>query len=157
VPFYWQDTEYTCGPASLQMVFAFFKKRISEEALAKKLKTSKEFGTYRRNLTQYARREGFYCYVNNNGCLSELFHYVSIGFPAIVNIMAEGGGHFCVVVGATKNEIIVNDPYYGAHKKMNIDEFEKNWKGERNNSKKWMLVLSQENLRLGKQYHPILK
>ena len=34
VPYFKQDTDYTCGPASLQMVLAYFGIRESEEALA---------------------------------------------------------------------------------------------------------------------------
>jgi len=155
VPFFWQDTEYTCGPASLQMVLAFFSKRVSEERLARGMCTTKSIGTKRSDFISKARREGFFCYVNSGSSLNEIGHYLSLGSPVIVNILSENEGHYAVVVGVTRKNVILHDPYYGAHKRWSHRTFNKNWKGERGQSSKWMMVLSPGDFNLGRQYYPL--
>ena len=156
VPFYWQMNEYTCGPASLQMVFEYFGKHMKQEALAKVLKTNEEVGTTHEKLIQTATNNGFYCYVNNSSTISEIKYFLSRNFPVIVHFIEpeDNDPHYAVVVAYEKPYLIFNDPWSGREARMSEDRFVRYWHDEKNTHKRWVMVLSQEDLKLGKQYLP---
>lgn len=158
VPFYKQDTDYTCGPASLQMVLSFFNDHKSEACIAKKAHTDKEAGTAHKWMIEVAEREGFYCYVNNNSSLEELKNFIGTGLPVIVHFTEPSGeeSHYSVIKGFGKKQLILNDPWNGKDFKIKEKDFLSRWHGNvaNNNYKKWMMVISRENFNLGKQYLP---
>lgn len=55
VPYFRQQTDYSCGAASLHMIDAFFHTQIREKKLRQKLHTSKKFGTSHTELIREAR------------------------------------------------------------------------------------------------------
>ncbi len=158
VPFFKQDTDHTCGPACLQMVLAFFGRRRGERELAEELSSSHEVGTRHGPLIEAARREGLYCYVNNDSSLDELKHFLSLGLPAIVHFTEPAGeeDHYAVLVGFEDGHVVLNDPWNGPAFRMREADFLTRWHGSREGSgyERWAMVLSDEDLRLGKQYGP---
>src|SRR3989344_7241504 len=103
VPFHHQHTNHTCGPAALEMVFNYFRKRVAEKKIASEAKT-KEYGTLHSGMINAARREGFYCYVHENASIKQVLGFVDQEFPVIVHYIEPSGndGHYSVITSYGK-------------------------------------------------------
>ncbi len=161
IPFYKQDTGYTCGPASLQMAFSFLGKFKSESALTKEAKTNKE-GTTHEGMIETALREKFYCYVNEGSSIEEIKYFVHLGLPVIVDYTEPSGedGHYAVMSGYQDGHIILNDPWNGKGFKLPEKEFISRWYDDHklnHRCERWIMVLSKTEINIGKQYTPHLK
>lgn len=154
LPFFHQKSEYTCGPASLRMVFDFFGLKTKEDELKKLLKPNKIIGTKHKALIKIAQKKGFYCYVHEKANLSQLKNFLDRGFPVIVNYVEPDSNekHYSVVIGYNKSKIIMNDPWIGEKFKINLKDFEKRWHGRKN--KRWLMTISKQKFDIGKQYYP---
>lgn len=163
IPFYKQDTEYTCGPASLQMVLSFLGDFKSEFELARRAKTSKETGTSHGGMIETAKREGFFVYVNSDSSAEEIKYFLGLGHPVIVDFLEPSSniGHYGVATAIKKGglffreTICLNDPWNGGDFKILLNEFEKRWRDPLTKSKCWLMVVSKEDFNLGKQYLPL--
>jgi len=156
VPFYKQDTGYTCGPTSLQMVFSFFGSFMSEADLADLAETNEIIGTDHHNMIEVARLGGFYCYVNDTSSLLEVESFIDRGFPVIVDFVepVTEEAHYAVVVGFSKGSIVLNDPANGKDFKLSEDDFSLRWHDGTTRSVRWMMVLSKSDFEIGRQYGP---
>lgn len=156
VPFCKQDTKYSCGAASTQMILKFFDIFFSEEELIKKLKTDEEFGVNPKEITEFFNKQGLFCYVNDQSSIEEVESFLGKGLPVMVNYLEPSNdeGHYAVVVGIANGDIILNDPWNGEKFKLTRRDFEKRWIDERGRHPRWMLVVSDEDLNLGKQFLP---
>lgn len=162
VPYFKQDREYSCGPACLQMVFSYYHKRMSEEDLMRELRTNEAIGTRPSWMIRVARRHGFFCYVNNDSSLDEVRYFLRLKKPLIVYFVEPftGDDHFTVIVGFDKEKIIMNDSLMGEGYEFFLDAFDKRWHGEKKYQKtlrRWMLVISPEEIPMGRQYKPTSK
>ena len=161
IPFYQQDTDHTCGPASLQMVLSFLGDFKSEKKLSEEAHTNHDIGTRHDAMIETARKEGFYCYVNNDSSWDEIKNFLALGLPVIIHFAEPQTeeGHYAVVVGFEKGEIILNDPWNGKNFTMKKKEFLPRWRGTQGNHqyKKWIMIISKNDFNLGKQYSPISK
>lgn len=158
IPFYKQDTAYTCGPAALQMAFSLLGKFKSEKALAQEAGTNKN-GTTHQGMIDTALGEKFYCYVNEGSSLEEVKYFIHCGLPVIVDYTEPSGeeGHYAVVSGYQDGRIILNDPWNGKDFKLAEKEFITRWHDchpHNHVCKRWMLVLARKPFDLGKQYIP---
>ena len=158
IPFYKQDTDYTCGPTSLQMVLSFLHDHKSENYFTKKTHANKNDGTMHKWMIDVAEKEGFYCYVNNNPSLEELKKFIESGLPAIIHFTEPTGdeSHYSVITGFGREQVIMNDPWNGRDFKIKERDFLSRWHGNigSSNYKKWMMIISKENFNIGKQYLP---
>ncbi len=158
VRFFHQKRGYTCGPASLKMVFDFFGLKMTEEKIAKIAKTHKS-GTSHLHIINTARKEGFYCYVHGGATISQIKHFIDFDLPVIVNYIEQKTkeGHYAVVIGYDRHGLILNDPWDGGHYKIKYKEFYKNWYDYHGRDKysRWFIVLSREKFNVGKQYGPL--
>ncbi len=154
MPYFKQDTRYSCGAAALQMTFYFYGKLISEEELTKRLQIDKDRGTEHSQMIKVITDEGLYAYANNESSLEEADGFIKSDIPIIVNFIepGENSGHYAVVIGIDENNIILNDPWHGEKFKMNKDEFVERWQSENGGHKRWLLAVSTEKFNLGKQY-----
>jgi len=157
IPFYRQKTTYDCGPASLEMVLAFFGKFESQKKLEKMAHTSSKRGTHQ-GMIDLALKEKFFCYVNENSTISKIKSFIKKKLPVIVNFIEPSAddGHYAIVSGFKDDHIILNDPWNGKNFKMLIKEFEKRWYYyyEKHRYSKWLMVLSKDDFNLGKEYKP---
>ncbi len=156
VPYFKQDTDYTCGPTALQMVLAFYGIRISEEKLAKLLETNEDVGTRHKAMIDFAREEGCHVYVNTCSTLEEIKKFLEEEKPVIVHFIEPDGnvGHYSVVVYMDDENIVLHDPWNGEGFQMVLRDFENRWYDGNLNSEKWIMVLSCEDFNLGRQYLP---
>lgn len=157
VPYFKQRASYTCGPASIKMVFRFFGLKLNDEELVRSLKATKSNGTRHMALINLARKKGFYCFVHENSSLNTIKHFVDIDLPVIINYIepSEDEGHYAVVTGYKKGRLIIHDPWNGKHFSLSYGDFQKRWKSKyESGSKRWILVLSKKPFNIGKQYFP---
>lgn len=161
IPFFKQDTAYSCGPVALQMILAFFGDRKSEYELVRRMHMNKAFGTRHEWMIVTARKEGFFCYVNNNSSLHEIEHFLSLHLPVIVhfNNPTDDDDHYSVIVGLTSDTVVFNDPWNGKGFKISRKVFLSHWYGDQagKNYKQWMMVVSDKDLNIGRQYSPLKK
>ena len=154
IPFYKQDTDHTCGPASLQMVLSFLGDFKSEKSLSEEAHTNHGVGTKHNAMIETARKEGFYCYVNNDSSWKEINNFIADGLPAIIHFAEPKAEeeHYAVVIGLEKGEIILNDPWNGKNFKIKKKEFLSRWHGSRGNHQyiKLIMVISDKDFELCK-------
>lgn len=157
IPFYRQRNEFTCGPAVLQMIFSFLGKFKKQDNLARALHTTKA-GTYHSSLIEEARKENFFCYVNNQSTIHEVRHFINLGLPVVVNYNepSTDDSHYAVVVGYDRSKVILNDSWNGKNFKMRESEFILRWHDylNRHTCKKWIMVVSKKDFHMGKQFFP---
>lgn len=157
VPYFKQDTDYTCGPASLQMVFAHYGIRESEKELTKELKTNPEHGTPHQEMIDGALRRGLHAYVNDHATLGEIQYFLGMGIPVIVHFIeiAAQEDHYSVVIGITDTHVVLNDPWNGEGLRLSHEVFLQRWTcGTEGNCSRWLMALSEGPFAIGRQYHP---
>lgn len=135
VPFYYQEKDYYCGPAALQMVFDFYGENVSQDEVADVARTA-PYVTYtdelRRaahfsnvstsagaemaeNITGYTLRKLGYAALEAGGMtLDDLKSLIDQDFPIILLmrwIYGEQYGHYRVVVGYNDSCIFLHDPW----------------------------------------------
>ncbi|MDD4761408.1 MAG: cysteine peptidase family C39 domain-containing protein [Candidatus Pacebacteria bacterium] len=146
VPFFKQDTNYSCGPVALQMVFLFFGKMKSEKELIKKLKTRKDEGISHTKMKEGAKKFGFRVVIKEDATITMIKNFLKKKKPVIVNYIEPDyqEGHYAVVTGINRGVIIMNDPWHGKNFKMEKEEFVKRWRSEYEKSKRWLMVISKK-------------
>lgn len=154
VPYYHQKTEYTCGPASLKMVLSYFHVVHSEKYLSRRLRTNKDIGSRHLMMRKAAVKQGFYCYVNDEALWEELEYFIRRKLPVIVNYVESdtNESHYAVVSGVSPKRIILADPWLGKDFRLSKLSFLKRWHSQNNDHRHWLMVISLEDIRLGKQY-----
>lgn len=152
IPYSKQKRGYYCGPASLQMVFGYFRHYISQDKLAEKGRTRHDRGTSRAGMIRVARENGFHTYAQNDSDLPKIADFLKRRLPVIVNFIepSDEEGHYAVVSGLSGKQIILNDPWNGKNFKLDIRDFLERWRGGRN-SRKWLLVISKTDLQSDKR------
>lgn len=157
IPYFKQDTQYTCGPTSLQMVLAYYGIRESEAALAAELGTDPDTGTAHQQMITAVLKRGLHCYVNDEATWEELGRFVSSRIPVIIRFLEtdKNEDHYAVVVGADEAGLVVHDPWHGEHVRFTRREFAARWTCDLlGTCSKWLMAVSREPLPMGRQYHP---
>lgn len=138
VPFYYQDTDYYCGPACLEMVSDYYGQNISQFEIADVARTIGEpyWSTYtdelRRaahfsnistsmgaempeNITGYTLRKlGYAAYENQGMNLTQLKSYIDQDKPLILLMWYSGSHvstHYRVVIGYNETHVFLHDPW----------------------------------------------
>ena len=91
VPYFSQQTLYTCGPAATRMVLKFYGVLKSEKELTKALKTAPQNGTSFTTVKKYAKKLGLRCVIHHNirpqeKGLERLREYATNGIPTMVTV-----------------------------------------------------------------------
>jgi ABC-type bacteriocin/lantibiotic exporter with double-glycine peptidase domain len=158
VPYFKQDTNYTCGPTALQMVMAYYGIRESERGLAKTLHTSAVTGTGLRYMLEVSRQHGLYAYVNNDSSLEEIAYLITaFKVPCIIRYLEtdDDEDHYAVVVDVSNGEITLHDPWHGPSTHITIGDFEKRWTCDHlGTCSRWLIAITPEPLPMGRQYRP---
>ncbi|OHA88726.1 MAG: hypothetical protein A2653_00295 [Candidatus Zambryskibacteria bacterium RIFCSPHIGHO2_01_FULL_43_25] len=157
VPYFKQDFIYSCGPAAVQMVLAYFHIRESESNLIEELGVSEEMWSSNSLMIEVFRKRGLYCYVNKDGTLEQIKNFLEEGIPVVVNYIEPSAedGHFAVVVNLTDSVIVLNDPWNGENFVLNREEFLNRWHSKYDDASRWYLAVSDKDFDLGKRYRPV--
>ena len=159
VPYFEQETPYSCGPAALKMMLLFYDVEKTEEELTARLHTNEEKGTLHRDMIRVAREENFYVFENDNSSIVEIGGLLKQKIPVIVHFAepSENDNHYAVVVLLDNTHLMFNDPWNGEKIPMEISEFLTRWSSEKRSEDKWLMAISKEPFSLGRQYDPIKK
>ena len=115
-----------CGPASLKIVARYFGIDISESKLARICRTSTISGPTGANLVTAARRLGFATRIIDGADFRMITAWLRKGVPVIVDWMSTDHGqnspvaigHYSVVCGLTRDDIILEDPAIGRKRRL---------------------------------------
>ncbi len=159
VPYFKQQTPFSCGPATLKMVFLFYGLERTEEELAVRLRTNKHVGTLHSDMIRVAREEGFYVFENEDSSVVETAGLLKTHTPVIVHFTepSENDNHYAVVVQVENTHLVFNDPWNGEKTTMEINDFITRWSSEHTNEDNWLMAISKDPFSLGRQYSPIHK
>lgn len=129
VPYFPQHREYTCGPASLRMVLAYYGRAIAEEMLAPLLGTNDVMGTDRERMSEIIKSHQLVPYERTDATLDDVRHLIDNGMPVIVRHLDddEDFDHYSVVIGLDDAHITLNDPWFGAGIKHELGDFLVHW------------------------------
>lgn len=144
VPFVPQDSDYGCGPSSIEMLLRFWNSVIPPpEEIERRAGTTPEYGTSRRGMRQALRSFGFRVEARSGCTLEDVRYTLHSGIPAIVNyhVSSADVGHYGVLVGIEARSIILHDPWDGPSIRMALDVFLGHWYGyHRTHYTRWMLT-----------------
>jgi predicted double-glycine peptidase len=129
IPFYEQNTDYTCGPASLRMVLAYYGRSIPEEELVPLLGTNDAMGTERNRMGEIIKSHNLIPFEQTDATLDDLRHLLQNQMPVIVRYLEEeeNSDHYGVVVGINDTHIILNDPWFGPDRRHELGTFLIRW------------------------------
>lgn len=129
VPYFSQERDYTCGPASLRMVLAFYGRAVAEEMLAPLLGTNDVMGTERDRMSEIIKHHQLVPYERTDATLEDLRHMINNRMPVIVRHLddEEDSDHYSVVVGVDETHVTLNDPWFGANRKHELSDFLIHW------------------------------
>lgn len=153
IPYHKQETSYTCGPSCVKMVLNYFKKNISEKRLADLEKSMPKSGTSHMHMIKCINKLNFFCFVHDKASIHSIKHFIKLKLPVIVNYI-NPKGHYALITGYDKNNLILNDPHYGKNYKISFNKFERLWISGDHHYKEWILVINKKEFSLGRQYKP---
>ena len=146
IPYFQQEKDYWCGPASLQMAFAFFGKSASQTELVAAAGTTEEKGTDNDKLVKVAQAAGFRVSTKELAALEDIQSYLTQNIPVIVNFIepTDEEGHYAVVVDINDKDIILNDPWNGPNFSIPKADFVNRWHSTNNQHIRWLMAVSRE-------------
>jgi len=130
IPYFEQETAYTCGPAVMRMALAVLGIKKSEKQLVKLLRTNKVIGTWVKNLPRVAEKFKLTYLVARGASVEDLRQLIKWKYVVIVcyYYQPEKISHFAVVHKVDAKNIYLLDPWNGQDHKYSISYFSKIWK-----------------------------
>ncbi len=140
-----------CGPATAEIILAFWGIQENQQNLGKLCKTTFKKGTNRENLIKCL--EGFGLQTKQGTCgnwslLNALVNKEKV--PVIVGWFYEDDGHYSIIFKLTKKDIWLTESCEGEILKMSWQKFDQLWFGfddkfpkEKNIIPNWYLAVSQ--------------
>jgi ABC-type bacteriocin/lantibiotic exporter with double-glycine peptidase domain len=143
-PYYKQSLDFSCGPTSAKMVLEYYGIRVKVKELWKEAKLN-ENGTTKKNLVKLFRKYDFIVKIRRYRDIERIKRALLKSRPVIVNFIEPSNeeGHFAVVVGFDKKNILLNDPWNGPYFKIEKKEFLERWK-KRNC---WMIIVKKKRVK----------
>lgn len=126
-----QDTNYTCGPASLESLLAWYGLEIPQEHLAVLCQTTEADGTSPENMGNALLSLGFTVQEKIGGTWKELRNLTSSGTPVLIGWFTDfeepGEEHYSIAYHVTDAEITMMDPEIGNTRTLPKQDFLKRW------------------------------
>ena len=121
VPHFRQVRAFTCGPACLRMVLAYYEIADTEADISDAVGCTADAGTSPANMARYLRKRGFVAHSRTNCTLADIKADIKRGRVPIIAYQAHGGpgvdlsttllhGHYSIVVGVTGDRVTLCDP-----------------------------------------------
>lgn len=106
-----------CGPCCLKMLSDYYQVQspkgmpYSVHSLNRLLRVTTEFGCEKSDMARVMKRLGLQ---RTKVTYANLGHYLRRGIPILALLIDESEeGHYCLIVGRTRNTFIFQDPYWG--------------------------------------------
>jgi ABC-type bacteriocin/lantibiotic exporter with double-glycine peptidase domain len=111
------------------MVFAYYGLHLSESDIADACQHTYELGCKSEDMACAAESLGFDVHLKNNSTIEELERLVNAGAPVIVDWFCGDPpeGHSSVVIGVSKNNIYILDPYLEEMRVVSKYDFRRCW------------------------------
>lgn len=139
VPLFTQETDYTCGPASLRAVLKHYGIRKTERVLAREMLATHEHGTTPLDIVRVARMYGLKPRAYENMGVFRLKKYLDQGWPVIIAIQAwaerprpnykntDDNGHYVVAIGYDRHGIKIIDPVLPKYTRISYRRLRQRW------------------------------
>jgi predicted double-glycine peptidase len=122
-----QVTEYSCGPAAVQSVLAYWGHEVDQQKLMQVFSTTEEVGTHPEDMVTGLRALGLDAEMKENCTVDELAEFTSTfgpvialgqvwrseSGPAVSAADDWGSGHYFIVLGVDEDNVYCQDPYLG--------------------------------------------
>jgi ABC-type bacteriocin/lantibiotic exporter with double-glycine peptidase domain len=145
IPYFKQQTIYTCGPTVMKMVLASLGLRYSERELAKLMETTEERGTSNAAFPRLAEKLKRSYHVERNAKLETLrtFHQQQWRIIVALYIPDEKEGHYAVVRAIGKDVLTFLDPAFGPSHRINTETFLTTWHNhpKDDNEQHWFIAI----------------
>jgi predicted double-glycine peptidase len=145
-----QSREYTCGAAALQSILYYYGVEYREDKLVKLLKTSRIRGTNPVNIVKLCVKLGFEVEEKSQMEIEDIILCLKKGVPVLVVFQAWNyskndkkdkkktnkyvnswvDGHYAVIIGVRKDELVFMDPAMLHRGHLKVDEFIRRWHDE---------------------------
>lgn len=146
-PFHKQETNYTCGAASMRMALAFCKIKKSEKQITKLLGTNKTRGTLDKSFPIVAENFKLNYISMRNAEINDMKKYNNNGFVIIVCYFCplENSYHYSVIKSIGTKYIYFYDPYFGKKHYYPLSIFKKIWKSDPkyDKEKRWFFAIKK--------------
>ena len=124
-----QTTYYTCGPTSADFV------KENEKSAQKEIKATRKDGATAGQIARFLRKRGLSANISKNSTLEMLCESIKNKKPVLVNYQKQDDdqklswkdGHWAVLIGFTKNYLIIADPSGHRRTKISKKAFLNRW------------------------------
>lgn len=133
LPYYQQETEFTCGPATLRSLLDGLRRiRRYEHFLADEMHTSEKDGTQFSDYISIARSYGLDVVSGEKSGIEPVRKCIEQGFVPLVCFYdsTDNEFHYAIVSEIEGDRIHLFDPWYGPDIVMTLDDFVKIWYSE---------------------------
>ena len=109
-----QLTKWTCGPASIRIIFGYYGVPVAEQELVERAGIRND-GTSNWQISYMANRYGFKYWGRYGGTIRQLEHFLKQGIPILICYQDYGranglNGHFAVLTGIDSRWVEIADP-----------------------------------------------
>lgn len=145
IPFFKQETDYTCGAACVRMILASFGIKKSEKELAKIMGSSSRTGTWNRQFPILAEELKMSYIVRRHATPNDVRRMLKRGFSLVISFFdpKEKVGHYAVVKSATASKIFLIDPWHGPNESYSWKEFLPLWKSSLDPDIRWVFGMKE--------------
>lgn len=143
IPYFQQETDYTCGAACLRMILAASDRPHSEAELAKLLDSQPKVGVDNSQLCEVARKLGYEVLAKDHGTITEVQQLLDADYAIIANFMGftEEVGHFALVLAIENDQVVLHDPWNGPEFRVGKDDFVNRWHNTSGDRPHWFVAL----------------
>ena len=127
---FYQETNVSCGPASIKMVLKCFDIDSTEYAISRAIgRTDFQRGTSIEKLIKIADIYNLDCQHGNNATFEQLTQLTDNGWRCILHYSVTDTTHYAVFLYDNQcGHIFLNDPFFGPHLSFKKNKFLKKWK-----------------------------
>jgi|SRR3989344_4164077 len=146
LPYFKQETSYTCGAAALRMVLASIGINKTEKQVSKILGTNERKGTLHNDFMKVAEHLKLSYVVGRKSSIKDLKKLQENNYRIIVNYLlpVTKVGHYAVVREVGSKYIHLLDPFIGPNQTYPISHFIKNWKsGFEKDYSRWFFAIKK--------------
>lgn len=143
IKFYKQETDYTCGLASMRMILSSMKIYKTEEELKKPMLYPRKNGpTPHKGFINLSKKMNLEYQEIENSSIEKIKQLLQKNFKVIVSryIPSQKVDHYAIVKSVDKKYIYFLDPWFGSNHKYTLEYFDKNW-FDFENKKKWLFAI----------------
>jgi predicted double-glycine peptidase len=146
-PYHMQETEYSCGAASMRMILSYFGIDKSEAQVRKFVGSKPDGGTYFAGFLNTAKKLKLKYVCEENSSISRLKSLLEDSYQIIVCYydVKDKTDHYAVVKKIDSGYIHFYDPWYGAYHKYTKAYFRRIWhtRKRKDEAKRWFIAIKK--------------